>query len=159
MALQSLKVNIAPTVTEFTMSSLLPVEPSRLHGASLLVHISEGQAIDHTGGAGWYHYSDILALKGFTPRVSQCAVSASTKLCGGTCVWMDWLDPMWLNHSAVFHEVVAPPVIKLGSHGVYTTAARRIIHRTFGKTLQDMYQFKNTTLHWLFYKWKGIEIE
>ena len=101
------------------MSSLLPVEPSRLDGASLLVHISEGQAIGT--GAGWYHYSDILTLKGFTPRVSQCAVSASTKLCGGTCVWMDWLDPMWLNHGAVFCEVFAPPVIKLGPAGVCTT--------------------------------------
>ena len=59
--------------------------------------------------SGWYWYHEILQDGGFTALVARQAVEGATTVCGGRCVWFDWLDPMFLNCHTVFDEVDAGP--------------------------------------------------
>jgi Mg-chelatase subunit ChlD len=95
--------------------SALPIDLSTLRreDRSFFVHISENQPICHGRRAGWYRYDEILIERGFTPQVAALAVRAATNHCEGPCVWIDWLDPMFLNCHSVFEEVVAVPPIHM----------------------------------------------
>ena len=63
--------------------------------------------------AGWYWYDEILQDRGFSALVARQAVEAATSVCGGPCVWFDWLDPMFLNCHTVFDVVDSVPPIHL----------------------------------------------
>ena len=96
--------------------SALPVDLSTLcnlegDDRAFFVHISENQPLCRAREAGWYRYDEILIERGFTPQVAEQAVRVATNRCGGPCVWIDWLDPMWLNCRSVFQELVAVPPI------------------------------------------------
>ena len=93
--------------------SALPVDISTLGTLgtrSFLIHISENQPLLRGTKSGWYHYDDILMERGFTPQIATQAVRAAPNRCGGPCVWIDWMDPMWLNCRSVFEEVAVPPI-------------------------------------------------
>ena len=85
---------------------------------AFFVHITHSQQ-----PSGWYWYDEILQDRGFSALVARQAVEAATTVCGGPCVWFDWLDPMFLNCRTLFDEVdTGPPIHLMQMYGTVQQA-------------------------------------